>query len=799
MVFTFGYALVVCRQCLAFDDAQLRNNEMTMPPQRSLTDLLKLLGVAALYALLLYVSEGHLESGAIVGYFEPASGLALAALLIGGRRYAWSVPLGAFLINAISDNSLWEVAIVASGDTLQALCGAWLLTREGKFDLRLQSLRDYLRLILLGGGASIAIGTLVVNTALLVSGLLTPGNYFHSLIQWWMSDMLGVILITPLILVWWGTRNDWREAGKMIEAVLLLGLTILAGQAVFLGGWHDVIGQVAKGYWMFLIATWAAVRLGVRETVVVLVMTAVYALLGAIQGTGFFADDIAQTHLVNYWLFMVTLSIVGMALATHCTERKQLEQQLSLRLRHRDVMERITQISLNSTNIEELLERVLDEMLTVFKADRAYFLYPCDPDAPSWSVPMERTRPEWPGAFARGMVMPMTPEAAEVFRELLASTKPLPYGPAASHRLPAAAAEQFSIRSMTQMVLHPKVGSPWVIGLHHCAQARAYDEDDLLIFGDIGLRVADTLSSMIILKNLRESEENLSRAQAVGQVGSWLLNIVTNRLEWSAETYRIFGIPQQEAVDLDTFVATIHPDDRDFVLKAWGEAMAGAPYDIEHRIVVGGQARWVRERAQIERDSEGRPLAGMGTVQDITGRKQLETMLRKRTDELALHNQILQQISLGAPLCEVLEELARQVEALHPGMLCSILLVAEDGKHLRHGAAPGLPDFYNQAINGLAIGDGMGACGTAAYRGERVIVEDVQQHAYWPGPYRDLARQAGVQSCWSQPIKDSNGRVFGTFAIYHHRPAQPSDDEIALIERYADLAALVYKPINYET
>ena len=312
----------------------------------------------------------------------------------------------------------------------------------------------------------------------------------------------------------------------------------------------------------------------------------------------------------------------------YIAERNQLELQLSRRLRHRDIMERITQISLNSTSIEELLGKVLDEILAIFNADRAWFLYPCDPDAPSWSVLMERTRPEWPGAFAQGLVIPMTPEVAEVFREVRASTKPLPYGPATSRCIPAAVAEQFSIRSQIQMALHPRVDSPWAFGLHHCAQAHAYDEDELLLFNDIGQRVADALSSMIILKNLYESEENLNRAQAVGQIGSWLLDIPANRLEWSAETYRMFGIPQRETIDLETFVAAIHPDDRNFVLKAWGEAMTGAPYDIEHRIVVDGQARWVRERARIERDAEGRPLTGIGTVQDVTERKQVEEKLR---------------------------------------------------------------------------------------------------------------------------------------------------------------------------
>ena len=337
----------------------------------------------------------------------------------------------------------------------------------------------------------------------------------------------------------------------------------------------------------------------------------------------------------------------------YIAERKQLEQQLSRRLYHRDVMEHITRISLSSANIEELLGKVLDEILTVFDADRAWFLYPCDPDAHFWSVPMERTRPEWPGAFARGTAIPMTPEVAEVFREVLASAKPLPYGPAASRGIPAAVAEQFSIRSQIQMALRPRVGNLWTMGLHHCAQARAYDEDDLLLFNDIGQRVADALSSMTILKNLRESEENLNRAQAVAQIGSWLLDIPTNRLEWSAETYRMFGIPQQQTIDLEIFVATVHPDDRDFVLKAWGEALAGAPYDIEHRIVVGGQERWVRERAQIERDAEGCPLTGIGTVQDITGRKQLEVAQRESEE---LYHSLFENMLNGFAYCQMVFE-----------------------------------------------------------------------------------------------------------------------------------------------
>jgi len=322
-------------------------------------------GVAVLYALLLYAGELYFESETMVGYFEPASGLALAALLIGGKRYIWGVFLGAILINALSSNSFGVALAIASGDALQAFCGAWLLTREGEFDSRLQSLRAYLRLVLLGGCAGIATGALAANSALLFSRSLAPENYFHSLTQWWMGDTLGVILVTPLMLAWWKPKNNCREAGKMAEAALLLGLTILFGQAVFLGWWHDVIGGVAKGYWMFLLTTWVAVRLGTRETVVVLVLTAVYALLGATRGVGFFADDIAQTNLVNYWLYMVTLSVVGMALATHFTERKQFEAALRNRTGelalHNHIFKQISMGIALCEILEDLARRVEDQ------------------------------------------------------------------------------------------------------------------------------------------------------------------------------------------------------------------------------------------------------------------------------------------------------------------------------------------------------------------------------------------------------------------------------------------------------
>ena len=182
-------------------------------------------------------------------------------------------------------------------------------------------------------------------------------------------------------------------------------------------------------------------------------------------------------------------------------------------------------------------------------------------------------------------------------------------------------------------------------------------------------------------------------------------------------------------------------------------------------------------------------LANQKIKQENRRRIETEKELRKRTDELALQNRILQQINQGVALPKLLHQLACQVEALHPGMLCSILLLDKEGKHLKHMAAPSLPDVYNHAVDGLAIGDGAGSCGTAAYYNARIIVEDIQQHPYWES-FRDLANIADVQSCWSQPIQNNKGEVLGTFAIYHKQPARPLDAEITLIENYANLAQL---------
>lgn len=126
---------------------------------------------------------------------------------------------------------------------------------------------------------------------------------------------------------------------------------------------------------------------------------------------------------------------------------------------------------------------------------------------------------------------------------------------------------------------------------------------------------------------LRESEIYLKRAQAVAKVGSWSLDLTTNQLRWSDETYRIFGMQVGAPLSYDVFLAQVHPDDRSQVDEAWRLALKGGDYNIEHRISVGGELRYVCEKADIEFDSSGRALRAIGTVHDITEQKSAEARL----------------------------------------------------------------------------------------------------------------------------------------------------------------------------
>jgi PAS domain S-box-containing protein len=192
----------------------------------------------------------------------------------------------------------------------------------------------------------------------------------------------------------------------------------------------------------------------------------------------------------------------------HTLELKEV-QSLNYRLHQLDVMDRITQISLTAESIEGVMNGVLDMILEIFGADRAWFRYPCDPYAPTWSVPIERTLHEWPGIKVRGVHIPLTPEMAEQFKMQLDCKNTIQYAQGGDVEVPRSLAEEFSVKSQLQIAIQPKNRTPWLFGIHHCARTVLHDSNEKNLFKAIALRISEILNNWMTSKQLQESESKL--------------------------------------------------------------------------------------------------------------------------------------------------------------------------------------------------------------------------------------------------------------------------------------------------
>ncbi|MBU0691404.1 PAS domain S-box protein [bacterium] len=154
-----------------------------------------------------------------------------------------------------------------------------------------------------------------------------------------------------------------------------------------------------------------------------------------------------------------------------------------------------------------MMRNVLDTVLLVFDCDRAWLVYPCDPEAATWNVPMERTKPEYPGASAINLEVSMEATIAQVFRAVLSSNGPVKFGPGSKHPLPIMPADRFAVLSQIATAIYPKGDKPYCFGLHQCSHSRIWTGAEEMLLQEIARRLADSLSSLLAYRNLQESEE----------------------------------------------------------------------------------------------------------------------------------------------------------------------------------------------------------------------------------------------------------------------------------------------------
>jgi|GEM_PF-3884007 len=178
-------------------------------------------------------------------------------------------------------------------------------------------------------------------------------------------------------------------------------------------------------------------------------------------------------------------------------------------------------------------------------------------------------------------------------------------------------------------------------------------------------------------------------------------------------------------------------------------------------------------------------------IQQASIHGQLQAELRERQQAeilLQIKNDLLARVAAQEPLTDTLNHACKAIEKILDGAMCSILLL-DSNNQLRDGAAPSLPDHYRRQIDGIQVGEGVGSCGTAVHRRERVIVADLATDPLWQD-FKALALASGLQACWSTPIVDMGGAVLGTFAIYYREVHAPRAEEITLVDNLIHIVML---------
>jgi PAS domain S-box-containing protein len=283
----------------------------------------------------------------------------------------------------------------------------------------------------------------------------------------------------------------------------------------------------------------------------------------------------------------------------------------------------------------------------------------------------------------------------------------------------------------------------------------------------------------------KASARLLARAQQITHIGSWEWTLRTNTVVWSDELYRIYGLaPKACSITFESFLARVHPDDREKVSRSVSEAVKNkSPFRYRERILrPDGSVRELDSMGEPRFDERGHFTGLIGTCHDVT-----ESRARERLEK-GVH-QTLELIATSAPLVKTLTKLTLAIEGEVTGMMASILLFDEVRETLRVGAAPSLPDAFNRELANYAVGPAAGSCGTAVYRRAPVFVSDILDDPLWR-EYRYVPERYGLRACWSMPIFSRDARVLGTFALYYPEPRSPTEHEKALIHRATHIAGI---------
>ncbi len=336
--------------------------------------------------------------------------------------------------------------------------------------------------------------------------------------------------------------------------------------------------------------------------------------------------------------------------------QKEIERATTRHVNFLEKLERIDRVIRRAKSLEQMLSAVLQETLDIFAADRAWLLTPCDPDAPSWSIPMECTRAEYPGAFATGETFSMQDEVSLVLKQAL-ETKNVITIDSREETAPKKTDARFEIKSQIHFAVHPLTGDPWLLGLHQCSHYRSWTSDEEELFREIGRRLGDGLSTMLVLQDQQLSNDLLEQERNMFVTGPVVVFKWENAENWPVEYVSpnvedVLGYtPNELKSGKPIYSDLIHEDD---LARVSTEVENGnhptssnfihEPYRIIRK---DGQVIWIDDFTTIIRNAEGKVTHFLGYVLDITKRVESEEARRLLERQLQ-HTQKLESLGVLA-------------------------------------------------------------------------------------------------------------------------------------------------------
>src|SRR5262245_8484386 len=558
----------------------------------------------------------------------PPSGIALAAVLLWGYRLFPGIFLGAFAVNIAAAGSLITALSIAAGNTLEAILGAGLVCRFANGPNAFEQTKNILKFILLVGILSTLFGATVGVSSLSLFGFAPWDEFFDIWLTWWLGDAVGNLIVGSLLVLWVTQPLLPIKTSQVLEATALVVVLLLVGWLLFLT-------KIPSGleYFALVPLLWAALRFGRRGAVTSAFAMSAIALWGTLQNLGPFATSDPNESLLLLQVFLATVTVTSLVMASVIQERRRLEQ----RLRIKDAVSRILAESPNMMDaapkiIQAICETSEWELGAIWNVDRSAdqltcIDFWCLPSVNVWAFETLTRQSK----FYRGVGLPGRVWSSGKPEWITDVTNESNFS-----RAPVA----------TKGGLHTGIGFPVklgdeVIGVLECfsREIEEPDNDFLEMVANIGAQLGQFMERKRAEDALRESESRLQMALGAGQMGAWEWNLATNRVNWSTSLEAIHGLaPGTFGGKLEDFRRDIHPDDLQTVL-ALVEKTLVAHDDLHMTYRINrpdGAQRWVEGFGHVLLNNAGLPVKLVGLCMDITERKHAEESIRVKEAQVRL-------------------------------------------------------------------------------------------------------------------------------------------------------------------